>query len=173
MKKLLYILPIFILLLSCNEDPTQVQTDKRFKTVYAFDRTLETGQVVGRLGDISKNNCASIEGQNMITFPNPTGSGITLQFNTNSDRNYEIFIETALADDGFLDQLNSINYPVSYLFTQHKDYFKRSLFNGDIKAGTNSIQLDLNQIGAGVYYITYEDSEGNNSCFPLVIQRFD
>jgi hypothetical protein len=171
MKKLFCILPIILILLSCNEDPTQVQTDKRFKTVYGFDRTLETGQIAGRLGDVSKNNCIPIEGQYLVSFPNPAFNSITLDFQTLSNRTCVIYIETALADDVFLDQLLSISYPSQFTITQHKEYFKKSFYKGEINAGSNNVILDINQIGTGVYYITYEDSEGYSICSPLIVQK--
>lgn len=171
MKKLLYFLPLILLIISCKEDPTQVQKDERFKTVYGFERTLVTGQVVGRLGDVGNNFCAPLEEQNMITYPNPTLTGLTLEFNINSNRTFEILIETALFDDELLEKLLSIRYPSTYKITQHKDYFKSSLTNGNVKVGTNTIQLDISQIGTGIYYIIYEDSEGNSDCYPLVVQR--
>lgn len=173
MKKLIYILPLILLLISCNEDPTQVQKDKRFKTVYGMERTLANSQVAGVLGDVSKNACPNIEGLGLSLFPNPAAFTTTIQFNTNSNRSYELFIETALGDDEFLDSLSASNSPSYYEYPKHESYFKESLYKGEIGVGSNSIDLDLKEFEAGIYYISYVDSEGNSVCYPLLIQRLE
>ncbi len=173
MKKLLYILPLMLLLLSCNEDPTQVQKDKRFKTVYGLERSLVNGQIAGVIGDISKNSCTNDEDLGLSIFPNPAAFTTTFQFNTNSNRSYELFIETAIGNNQFLDSLSASGSPSNYEYPQHESYFKKSLYKGEISAGSNSISLELNEFDAGIYYIIYEDSEGNSDCYPLLIQRFE
>lgn len=173
MKKILSILPLLLLIISCNENPSKVQKDTRFKTVYGMERTLENSQIAGVIGDLSKNSCSRIDTLSFSTYPNPMTSGITIDFFTDSKRTFEIFIETALGDDEFLDSLNATGFPVNHIIPQHESYFKRSLYKGEVMAGRNSLQLDLNQIGTGVYYLVYEDSEGNKDCYPLVVQRFE
>lgn len=173
MKKLLYILPLILLIISCKDNPSEVEKDTRFKTVYGMERTLENSQIAGVIGNLSKNSCSRIDTISFSTYPNPTTSGITINFFTDSKRTFEIFIETALGDDEFLDSLSTSGFPVNYRIPQHETYFKKSLYKGEVKTGTNSIQLDINEIGTGVYYLIYEDSEGNNDCYPLVVQRFE
>lgn len=173
MKKLLYILPIFILLLSCNEDPSKVQKDERFKTVYGLERTLENSQKAGVIGDMSKNQCTNIEAMELIAYPNITANKTTFQFNIDSKRTVNLFIETALGDDEFLDSLSTNGVAVLTRLTQHESYFKESLYYDEFDRGSNVISIVLEQYDNGVYYIIYEDSEGNNSCFPIVIQRLN
>ncbi|MFA7327533.1 MAG: hypothetical protein WC121_12760 [Candidatus Kapaibacterium sp.] len=173
MKKLLYILPIFILILSCNEDPSKVQKDERFKTVYGLERTLENSQRAGVIGNTSKNACTRIDTISFSTFPNPTAFGTTIDFFTDSKRTVEIFIETAIGDDEFLDSLSTSGFTVTPRLIQHETYFKKSLYSGEVNVGTYSINVDLKEIVTGVYYLIYEDSEGNSDCYPLVVQRYE
>lgn len=173
MKKILSILPLILLIISCNENPSKVQKDTRFKTVYGMERTLENSQIAGVIGDLSKNSCTHIEGLGFLIYPNIAAFNTTVQFNTISNRSFELFIETALGDDEFLDSLSASSFPVNYRIPQHETYFKKSLYKGEVLTGTNSIQLDINEIGTGVYYLIYEDSEGTSDCYPLVVQRIE
>ena len=172
MKNLLYILPIIILFISCSDDTTNVEQDERFKTVYGMERTLEDATIAGVVGDTSKNPCSQSAKLNLITYPNPAHSGVTLSLRSKSELSFEIFIETAINGEGFIDSLNSLEIPNQLYITQHKSYFKKSIYKGEIRVGQSEIMLDLNQIDTGLYFLTYEDSEGKSDCTPLVVQRY-
>ena len=172
MKKLLYILPLALLLFSCAEEPTKVIEEGQFRTVYGLERSFENGQIAGVIGDLSKNSCTSIDTLSFSTYPNPTAFGITIDFFTDSKRTFEIFLETAQGDKELLDSLGAIRYPSPISIPQHDSYFKTSLTSGSVEKGNNSVHLDLEQFETGIYYLIYEDSEGNKGCYPLAVQRY-
>ncbi len=172
MKKLLYILPIFLILISCSDEPTKAIEEGQSRTVFGLERTFENSTIAGLIGDLSKNYCTNIDSLEFFTFPNPTASGVTIEFKSDSRRTYEIFLETAIGDENLLDSLAAISYPTPIIIAQHESYFKQSLISGSIKEGKNSIHIDLRDISTGVYYLIYNDNKGNSDCYPLVVQRY-
>ncbi len=166
-------MPLIILFVSCNEDPSNALKEEQFKTVYGLVRTFENSQIANQIGDITKNSCTHIEALELSTYPNPTAFGVTIELNSDSKQTITFSIETALGEKQFLDSLSASSYPSPIIVPQHESYFKRELYSAEVNIGRNSIHLDLDQIGTGVYYLIYEDSEGNSDCYPLAIQRYD
>ncbi len=173
MKKLLFVLPLALLLFSCADESTNVIEEEQFNTVYGLVRTFENSQIAGIIGDTSNNHCSNQTELNFLTYPNPTAFGVTIEFKSNSSISYDIYLETALGEESLLDSLETIRYPAPIPIPQHTNYSKEKLFSGTVDKGINSLHIDLEQYDTGIYYLIYEDSEGTSDCYPLVIQRYE
>lgn len=173
MKKLLFVLPLALLLFSCADESTNVIEEEQFNTVYGLVRTFENSQIAGIIGDTSNNHCSNKTEINFLTYPNPTAFGVTIDFNSDTSLSYDIYLETALGDESLIDSLESIRYPSPILIPEHTTYSKNKLATGKAEKGSNSLHIDLKNYNTGIYYLIYEDSEGTSGCYPLVIQRYE
>lgn len=173
MNKILYFLPIIILIFGCTEEPLKTDETQQFKTVFGLVRTFENGQVAGIVGDTSKNQCSPSVKLSYLSYPNPTAFGVTIDFNINENSTVDLSLETAKGDQPFLDSLSAIRFPTPIYVSQHSKYSKEKIFSGELRKGSNSLHLDLKDYKTGLYYLVYEDSNGNNGCYPLLIQRYE
>ncbi|MFA7327534.1 MAG: hypothetical protein WC121_12765 [Candidatus Kapaibacterium sp.] len=165
MKKLLYILPILLILISCSDDPVKFDDDVRVKTIYGIEQLYQNGEKAGDIGFLDDNPCKENEFK-LVAFPNPSEATSTfIQYNIDEEKEVEVSIETAKASEELKKQLLDNGYEIR----NHSEYRNFVFYTETQSKGTNSVLHLMYIFKPGAYIINIKDNSGNTACFPFVI----
>ena len=150
MKKTIFLLVLILLTLSCNNEPTNTETNE-LETIHGFVRTLTNSQDAGMLGDTSLNEFQVTSGFEAVVYSNPAfeSGTVSVDFFISENGSYKISIVPTVASNQLRADIDSLPGISISDYPSHTEMSTNIVFDGDIKKGSNSIMINCTDFSYG------------------------
>lgn len=150
MKKTLLLLTLILLTLSCNNEPTNTETNE-VETIHGFVRTLVNSQTAGMLGDTALNEFQVTPGFEAVVYSNPAfeSGAVTVDFFISENGSYRISIVPAVASNQLRADIDSLPGISISDYPSHTEMSTNIVFDREMQKGSNSIMIDCADFSTG------------------------